>query len=287
MKTQMKYLLVFLMLTTVLLLSGCNTTHYNEAIGSEGGFGWVQWIVGAVADMIYYISNIFGGYYVVGLVIITLVIRIVGWPIYSKSTAASMNLQMAQPEMEKLKQKYMGKTDPQSQRMQQQEMMKIYKEYNINPLGCLLPLLQMPIFIAMYQTVRRIPLTPEYEDLNFNFLWFNFNDEPISPFYHPSNFTFIIMAAIVGITMFLYQRYAMKKPEALQNKKYKTPQQAQSEKTMKYMMYFMTAMLVFIAFTNLGIAFYWIIGNLFQFVQTYINRKQAIAKMEQRKKIQY
>ena len=75
----------------------------------------------------------------------------------------------------------------------------------------------------------------------------------------------------------------MKKPEQLQNKKYRTDQQIQQEKTMKYMTYFMTFMLVFIAFTNLGIAFYWIIGNLFQFFQTYINRKQTIKRLELKK----
>ena len=250
----------------------------------SSGFGWVQWIVNRIADMIFFVSRAAGGYYVVGLIVITIVIRILGWPIYAKSNATTMNMQMAQPELEKLKEKYQGKTDQKSQQMYQQETMRLYKEYGINPLGCLLPLLQMPIFIAMYQTVRRIPLTPKYVgELDFNFLWFNFTDEPASPFYSPENITFILMALIVGVTMYLYQQYAMKKPEILQNKKYRTPQQIQSEKTMKYMSYFMVFMLVFIAFTNLGIAFYWIIGNLLQFVQTRQSRKQMIERLEKRK----
>ncbi len=283
MKNTLKISLLVVVLFMVLTLSGCNTEHYNESIYAEGGFGWVQAIVRGIAQLVYQLSKFAGGHYVIGLIGITLLVRVIGWPIYSKSNALSANMQMAQPELDKLKQKYQGKTDQASQKAQQQEMMKIYKEYGINPLGCFLPLLQMPIFIAMYQTVRRIPLTDRFSDLNYEFLWFNFKAEPVSPFYSPENWTFLIMALIVGLTMFFYQRYAMKKPDILQNKKYRTQQQQQSEQTMKYMSFFMTFMLVFIAFTNLGIAFYWIVGNLFQFFQTYINRKKTIEKLEAKK----
>lgn len=259
----------------------------EEYEAESEGFGWVQTIVGWVAELVYQASRLGGGNYFVGLIAITLLIRIAGWPIYSKSNAVSINMQMAQPAIEKLKEKYQGKTDQKSQQAMQREQMQIMKEYGVNPLGCLLPFLQMPIFIAMYQTVRRIPYTDRFvsgdDALNFNFLFFDFSAEPVSPFYSPENWTFLLMAGIVGLTMFFYQRYAMRKPEQLQNKKYKTAQQQQSENTMKYMMYFMTFMLVFIAFTSLGIAFYWVIGNLFQFVQTYITRKKLIQKLEAKK----
>ena len=287
MKNSRKILLLFLVLGVVFVLSGCNTTHYTQPLDADGGFTWVQWIVRRIADLIYFVSNLAGGYYVIGLLVITVLIRVLGWPIYAKTNNLSANMQIAQPDMEKVKQKYQGKTDQASQRAQQQEMMAVYKEYGINPLGCLLPLLQMPIFIAMYQTVRRIPLTERFDSLNFNFLIFDFKAEPKGSFYDLSEFShnwpFLFFAIIVGLTMFFYQRYAMTKPDILQNKKYRTAQQEQSEKTMKYMSYFMVFMLVIIAYTNLGIAFYWIIGNLFQFVQTHINRKQMIQRLEERK----
>lgn len=278
----MKYSLLAITLILVVTLAGCSGDVYDSPIGSEGGIGWVQWIVEQIARAIYNLSNFAGGYYVVGLVIITLVIRVVGWPIYSKSTAMSSNMQLAQPEIQRMQEKYANKKDEASQRAQQQEMMAIYKKYNINPFGCLLPFLQMPIFIAMYQTVRRIPLTPEFDDLNYGFLWFDFKDQPTGQIFEiwkiGENWTFYLAAIIVALTMFFYQKYSMSKPEHLQNKKYQTAAQEQSQKTMKYMMYFMTIMLGTIAFTNLGIAFYWIIGNLFQFFQTYINRKQTYKK---------
>ena len=157
-------------------------------------------------------------------------------------------------------------------------------KYNINPLGCLLPFLQMPIFIAMYQVVRRIPLSvpdevtglmadgaENYSDLDFSFLWID-NLSEADPLY--------ILPALVGLIMFFYQQYAMKKPDYMQNKKYDSAKAAQSQKTTKMMSYFMVIMLVSIAVTNAGIALYWIVGNMYQFLQTYINRKQNFKKIQ-------
>jgi YidC/Oxa1 family membrane protein insertase len=78
--------------------------------------------------------------------------------------------------------------------------------------------------------------------------------------------------------MFYYQRYAAKKPDYLQNKKYETKQAQQTANQMKYMSYFMVVMLVSIAITNNGIALYWVIGNAYQFLQTYLNRRSSYKK---------
>ncbi len=282
MKRYMKIAMLVLTLFIVLNLAGCDVAHYDEGVGTEGGFGWMQAIVGFLANRVYGMSQFFGGNYIIGLFMITLIIRVIGWPIYSKSTAMSANMQLAQPEISKVQEKYQGKKDEASQKAQQMEMMALYKKYNINPLGCFMPLLQMPIFIAMYQVVRRLPISEQYQDLDFQFFFMDFQAEaPIvdvsfDPTVHWIN---IIMAGLVGATMYFYQQYAMKKPDYLQNKKYqKTAQQKQSEKTMRFMTYFMVIMLTSISFTNLGIAFYWLIGNLFQFLQTYVNRKQMYKK---------
>jgi len=268
----------------VVVLSGCNSADmYSSPIGIEGGVGWVQWIVEKIADLTYYISSAAGGHYWIGLIAVTLIVRTAGWPIYSKSNAMTMNMQQAQPELEKVKEKYQGRTDEASQRKMQAETLEIYRKYKINPLGCLLPFLQMPIFIAMYQVVRRIPLSDgaggarDYSDLNFSFLWID-NLAEADPLY--------ILPILVGVLMFFYQRFSMKKPDYLQNKKYQTAQAEQSQKTMKYMSYFMVIMLVSIALTNAGIALYWIVGNAYQFVQTYVNRKTNQKRMEEMKKDQ-
>jgi YidC/Oxa1 family membrane protein insertase len=207
----------------------------------------------------------------------------------------TVKMQLAQPQLDALKDKYKGRTDEASQRKMQMETMAIYKEYGINPLGCLLPFLQMPIFIAMYQVVRRIPLSdgtidgikgastdiveglPNYrETLEFGFLWIKDLGEA-DPFY--------ILPILVGLIMFFSQRYTMKKPDYMQNKKYKNNQQQKSsESTMKIMSYVMVFMLVSIALTNAGIALYWVIGTGYQFLQTYINRRNNLKQFEAHKR---
>jgi YidC/Oxa1 family membrane protein insertase len=272
-----------LLLITLFLIVGssaCSSdavSMYDLPIGWEGGWLPVQWLVTQVAELLYLISKFFGGYYWVGLIVTTLLVRTIGWPIYAKSNQTTSNMQMAQPELTKLQEKYKGRTDEASQRKMQAEQMEIYKRYGINPLGCLLPFAQMPIFIAMYQVVRRVPKSiviaeglKNYSDLKFNFLWID-NLGEADPYY--------ILPILVGVLMFLYQRYSMKKPEYLNNKKYdKTGPASQSESTMKMMSYFMVIMLVYIAIGNAGIALYWIIGNGYQFVQTYFNRKSSYKK---------
>ncbi len=288
MKNSTRIQLLIFTFVVVLLLSGCSksTNMYSSPIGMEGGIGWIQWIVTQIADFTYWISFSINGYYFVGLIIVTLIVRTAGWPIYSKSNAMTLKMQQAQPDLNKIKEKYQGKTDETSQKKMQAETLEVYKKYNINPLGCLLPFLQMPIFIAMYQVVRRIPLSNgmidgvvvdgirDFSDLDFSFLWIQ-DLGGGDPYY--------ILPLLVGGLMFLYQQYSMKKPEYLQNKKYKSSQESQSEKTMKMMSYFMVIMLVSIAWTNAGIALYWIVGNAYQFLQTYLNRKSNYKKMSQEK----
>jgi len=288
MKNTTRIQLLALTLVLVVMLSGCSSDVYSSPIGIDGGWGWLQWIIGGLADFTYWISDSTGGYYFVGLIIVTLIVRTAGWPIYSKSNALTMNMQQAQPELDGLKEKYLGKSDEASQKKMQAETLAIYKKYGINPFGCLLPFLQMPIFIAMYQVVRRIPLSDgmvdgvlvdgvkDYSDLDFSFLWIP-NLAEADPYY--------ILPVLVGALMFFYQRYSMKKPDYLQNKKFKSDKAAQSEKTMKMMSYFMVIMLVSIAVTNAGIALYWVIGNAYQFLQTYLNRKKNLKKIQNQKEI--
>jgi len=281
MKKSRRIQLLVLMVVLVLTLSACSSdsvSMYDLPIGHEGGWGWLQWIIGYLADFVYWMSKVFGGYYWVGLIIMTLLVRTLGWPIYAKSNATTSNMQIAQPELDALQEKYKGRSDEASQRKMQAEQMAIYKKHGINPLGCLLPLAQMPIFIAMYQVVRRVPLsvgiiagTRDYSDLNFSFLWID-NLAEADQFY--------ILPILVGVLMFLYQRYSMKKPDYLSNKKFsnKNAKAKQSEQTMKFMSYFMVIMLVSIAMSNAGIALYWIVGNAYQFLQTYLNRKKSYKK---------
>lgn len=299
MKKTTRISLLVVTFALVIFLAACGGGEggsiYDQPIGNGEGWGWFQWIVGGLGELMFWLGNITGGYYWVGLLIMTLLVRSIGWPIYAKSNAMTMNMQQAQPELNKIQEKYKGRTDEASQKKQQQETLEVYRKYNINPLGCLLPFLQMPIFIMMYQTVRRVPLsvgdtvnglvTKDFSSLNYTFLGMDLKSGvEFAAFDNGfaagmgAIFPEILLAILVGVLMFAYQKYAQKKPDYLQNKKYQTDQARQTANQMKYMSYFMVFMLVSIAITNNGIALYWIVGNAFQFLQTYINRKQSYKK---------
>jgi len=93
-----------------------------------------------------------------GLILITLAIRLILFPITKKTAMQSELIKKAQPELNKLEKKYEGKTDQDSVTKKGQEMMAIYKKYNINPLsGCLFAFLQLPLLFAFIEAINRVP----------------------------------------------------------------------------------------------------------------------------------
>ena len=99
-------------------------------------------------------SGLAWGGSIVGLVI---VIRILLIPLFVKQINAQRGLQMLQPEMKKLQAKYKGKSDPDSKKKQQEEMMKLYKDNGTNPLASCLPIvLQAPIFFTLFRVLNGI-----------------------------------------------------------------------------------------------------------------------------------
>ncbi|MDR2035822.1 MAG: YidC/Oxa1 family membrane protein insertase [Coriobacteriales bacterium] len=86
------------------------------------------------------------------IIFITIVFRMLIYPITRKQFKSSYQMQKLQPKMKEIKERY-----PDDQQRQQQEQMKLYKEAKFNPLaGCLPMLLQMPIFIALYQVLQEL-----------------------------------------------------------------------------------------------------------------------------------
>ncbi len=232
-------------------------------------FDWI--LVIPVAFIMNFFAGVFGNNFAVGILLTTIVVRTLAWPIYAKSNDMSLKMNLAQPDMQKVQQKYATRKDPQSQQMMQMEMMQVYKKHGISVFGCLMPFLQMPIFIAMYGVVRRITIEGGmYADSvsNTNFFGINLangNDGIIG----------MVLAGIVGGTMFLLQRISMKKPAYAKNtgRQNLTPQAQQTEQTMKYVSYFMVVMMAFASYSSNALALYWIFGNIYSLGQTLVNRK--------------
>jgi YidC/Oxa1 family membrane protein insertase len=108
-----------------------------------------QYGIFLVIDWFYSFTHDWG----LAIILITILFRIIVYPITRKQFQSTYKMQKLQPKLAELKKRYAD--DPQRQ---QEETMKIYQEAKFNPLsGCLPMLLQMPIFIALYWTLQKLP----------------------------------------------------------------------------------------------------------------------------------
>ena len=89
-----------------------------------------NFLIYPVGLLLMFFSKIFGGKYILGLLITTIIIRTLGWPIYTKTNDMSLKMKLMEPEQAKIQEKYARRKDEESQRMMQMEMMQLYKKYN-------------------------------------------------------------------------------------------------------------------------------------------------------------
>lgn len=245
---------------------------------------WFDYIlVIPVAFVMQLFAGIFGNSFAMGIIITTIIVRTLAWPIYAKSNDMTMRMSLAQPDLQRIQQKYATRKDPQSQQMMQMETMQAYKKHKIGAAGCLMPFLQMPIFIAMYRAVLRITLeggiyTDKVSNTTFLGIELSAGSQGI---FSASG----ILAVIVGATMFLLQKISQKKPSYAKNTgtQNKTSQAQQTEQTMKMVSYFMVIMMATFAYSNNALALYWVVGNAYSIGQTLINRKNNEKRHEELK----
>lgn len=262
-------------------------------------------LVFPVGWLLYAISQLCGGYYIIGLLLTTLIVRTIGWPIYAKTNDMSLKMKLIEPELAKIQKKYEGKTDPNSQRMMQMEQAQLYKKHKVFGAGCLMPFLQFPIFMAVYRAIQQLPYTKPQGDV-FTLDWANKLDSTIfgvDLFADKSIGTTQLIAILVLVllvvgTQFISQKLSEKRQKEQQEKKeedipeyrrqsYKQTN-ASTQNQMQMMIYFMMLMMgMFVWQSKAGLGVYWLIGNIYSMVQTYINNKSSIKKLEKMKNQTY
>jgi len=252
----------------------------------DGGF-FDKFFVYPVGMMLKYISDLFGGLYAIGIIFTTIIIRTLAWPIYAKTNDMTLKMQIMQPEQAKLQEKYAERKDPESQKQMQMETLQLYKKYKVGLGGCLLPFLQMPIFLSIYNVIRRAPDT---WTSNGNFLTKVFGvDLFLGQTDSGQKIGIWILAVLVVLTQLLMQWLMLQRQKKLKNDaqkdvpdyRKKTTEQTQNiQKQTQMMMYFMTIMMaVFVLQSPAGLGFYWLIGNIYSAVQTYIGQKFSDKRM--------
>ena len=204
--------------------------------------------------LIFFGKNV--GNYAVSLIILTLIIRLLAYPVTKKTALQSELIKKAQPELDRLKNKYKNKTDQESMMKQQQEMMMIYKKHNINPLsGCLFSFLQLPLFIAFFEAVQRTPAI--FED---KFLTLQLGTTPSVGIFTSHWLAYAIIILLIGGSTY----YSLKMNSTAN----------MTDPTMKMMPTMMTVMLVLTGiFMPSGLGIYWVTSNIFTIVQNIIVRR--------------
>ena len=220
-------------------------------------FGMWRWLCYPLV----WVLNLFNGWipnFGVAIILLTILVRLLFWPLTRKSTEGMKKMQELQPLMKEIQAKY--KDNP--QRLQQ-ETWQLYREKKVNPMSSCLPMLiQIPVFIALFNVLRSAV------ELRYApFLWIADLSEPEGLFASWFPFGGLNLLPIL-----------MAVSTALQS--YFTPSTG-DKKQQQMMMVMMPAMMLimFYSFPS-ALSLYWFLSNVFSIVQMWLIRRQTAAKTE-------
>jgi YidC/Oxa1 family membrane protein insertase len=234
-------------------------------------FGWFYWLtkpIFYVLDFFYRLLGNFG----LAILLLTLVVKALFFPLANKSYRAMSKMKLLQPEMEKLKQQFGN-----DQQKMSQAMMELYRKSGANPLaGCLPVLIQIPVFFALYKVLfvtiemRHAPFYGWIRDLSAHDPTSVFNLFGLLPWGTPEVYllggTLGAWPLIMGVTMFLQQKMNPAPPDPIQ------------AKIFMFMPILFTFMLA--AFPA-GLVIYWAWNNILSVAQQWVIMRQTT--LEQKK----
>ncbi len=238
MKKRKRLLLMMGLVSLVVLLSACGT---SEVSAQSTGF-WERYVVYYFAEAIKWLSV--GGSRGMGIILFTLIIRIILLPLMNFQTKSMRKTQELQPKLKELQQQYSSK-DTATQQKLREEQQRLYAENGVNPYaGCLPLVVQMPILMAIWQAISRVPELREG-----SFMWLNVLGNPDPYFILP------ILAAIFTFGSTYLSSMS----------------QVESNPSMKIMTYMMPVMILVMGI-NLpsALSLYWVVSNAFQVGQTLL-----------------
>ncbi|MBE6146752.1 MAG: YidC/Oxa1 family membrane protein insertase [Firmicutes bacterium] len=235
-------------------------TEFKITSGGYEGL-WTSVFVKPLAFIILFIAKYVksAGF---ALILTSLALRFILYPVTRKTALQSELIKKAQPELDRLEKKYANKTDQDSLMKKSQEMTMIYKKYNINPIsGCLYSFIQLPLFIAFLEAINRVPSL--FEE---NFLTLQLGTTPSIGLFTHGNILYVILIVLVGLTT--HYSFSLNK----------TTTETQND-PMKNMTNVMTGMIVVMGFfMPTALCLYWITTNLFTIGQNLIVKRSKEAQ---------
>jgi YidC/Oxa1 family membrane protein insertase len=224
--------------------------------------------------LIFIINNITFGDVGFAIIILTIVVKLILFPLTKKSIKSQILMKRMEPELKKIKKEFPNKEE------QAKKTFELYKQYGTNPFsGCLVVLLQLPVIFALYYVFYKglaLDTGPLYSFiqapgiLHTNFLGlFEMHSKSI------------VLAVVAGITQFIQGYFATPaKPKVevvteMETPEKKTFQDELSSSMQMNVKYFLPIFVAFIAYKiSAAVALYWITSNVFTIVQEWYIRKQ-------------
>lgn len=253
------------------------STGFKELMGTENWFSAI--FVWPMAQFL----NKFGPTLGVALAIalLTLLVNAILLSFTMKSTMATQQMQLLQPEMERIQRKYEGRDDEASKMRMAAEMQALYKKYNVNPFSMILvQFIQFPIIIAMYQAVQRS------EFVKHATLWgLSLEISPWQGITANHQYLYLAIFAIMALaqyfSMTLPQKFAEKRAKEEAERHHRRNEPTKNSNQQKMMQWYMLAMiLVFGMMWPTAMSIYWIFFSLVNILKTYIIQKKIDAQRE-------
>jgi YidC/Oxa1 family membrane protein insertase len=228
--------------------------EHNEAEVME--FGIFKIICQALLNALNTLHSFLGNY-VAAILALTTIVKLSLWPLQNKANASMRRMSALSPKIQELREKY--KDDP--TRMNQ-ETMKLYKEYGINPVGgCLPMLIQIPIFFGLFTMLRQA-----VELRGAHFFWIHDLSQPDTVAHLPVvGWPINILPLIMAATSFWMTHLTPKSGDPTQQ---------------RMMMFMPIIFIVFCYNFAAALALYYTAQNLFTILQLYQNRKQPVPTLE-------
>ena len=233
----------------------------NEFKVNDGKYEslWTTFFIKPLSFIIIKIGELVKNY-ALAVILVSIAIRLIAFPITRKTALQSELIKKAQPEIEKIQKKYKDKQDQESMMKQNQELLAVYQKYNINPMsGCLFSMLQLPLFIAFFEAIQRTPAI--FEDI---FLGLQLGTTPSVGITTGTFYMYIILVILIGLTTYL--SFKMNSTGNMQ------------DPSMKMMPYMMTGMIIFTSlFMPSALGIYWITTNVFTIIQNILVKRSKEA----------
>jgi len=221
-------------------------------------FGWTDIIAKPLLYLLRFFNQYMGNYGI-AIILLTILIKILFWPLTHKSYKSMKEMQKIQPLMAKIREKYKDNRE-----MMNKEMMSLYKTYKVNPMGGCLPMvIQIPVFFALFRILGN---SIELRHAPF-LLWINDLSAPDRLFHLPFAIPLMtppsgipVLTLLMGASMFIQQKMTP------------TPGDPTQAKIMLLMPVIFTFM--FINFPS-GLVLYWLVNNVLSIGQQYRIIKRA------------